>query len=258
MLGAIIGDIAGSIYEADNIRSTDFPFFGPGSRFTDDTVCTLAVADALLGGGDFAGALRRYARRYPDAGYGGMFLHWAFTDDAPPYGSWGNGSAMRVAPVAWAADTEAAVLDLAARSAAVTHDHPDAVAGAQAAALAVWLARQGEAAAAIRAAVAARFGYDLDESLDALHARSVFDVSCRGTVPPALISALGAADFEDAVRTAISLGGDSDTIACIAGSVAEPLHGIPDGMAAEARSRLDDDLRAVLDRFRARFPLSVA
>ncbi|NBC31770.1 MAG: ADP-ribosylglycohydrolase family protein [Alphaproteobacteria bacterium] len=253
MLGAIIGDIAGSIYEADNIRSKDFPFFGPGSRFTDDTVCTLAVAEALLEDGDVAETLRRYARRYPDAGYGGMFVQWAFTDDAPAYGSWGNGSAMRVAPVAWAAESEAAVLALAAQSAAVTHDHPDAVAGAQATALAIWLARHGAAAAAIRETIGRRFGYDLDQSLADLHGRSSFDVSCRGTVPPALISALSAADFEDAVRTAISLGGDSDTIACIAGSVAEPLYGIPDWMAAEARARLDDRLRAVLDRFRARF-----
>lgn len=256
MLGAVIGDIAGSIYEADNIRSKDFPFFGPESRFTDDTVCTAAIADCLLKGGDFADYLRRYVRRYPHAGYGGIFLYWALADNAPAYGSWGNGSAMRVAPVAWAAETEAAVLELAARSAVVTHDHPDAVAGAQATALAIWLARRGEPAAAIRETIGLRFGYDLDQSIDRLHSRSSFDVSCRGSVPPALISALTAADFEDAVRTAISLGGDSDTIACIAGSLAEPLHGIPDWMASEALARLDEPLRDVVERFRARYPAS--
>ncbi|MCH7794555.1 MAG: ADP-ribosylglycohydrolase family protein [Proteobacteria bacterium] len=249
MLGAIAGDIVGSIYEHANIKTKDFPLFGPGCRFTDDTVLSVAVADCLLNQGDFAQTLRAYTRAHPRRGYGAMFRRWALSDDLPAYGSWGNGSAMRVGPVGFAARHEDEALALAARSSAVSHDHPDAVAGAQAVALAIYLARQGRDRAAIRAGIAARFGYDLTESVAQIRARYTFDVSAAGTVPPALICALEAEDFEDALRNAVSIGGDTDTVACIAGGLAEALFGLPEEIAAPARAYLTDDLEAVVARF---------
>ncbi|HSA79583.1 MAG TPA: ADP-ribosylglycohydrolase family protein [Geminicoccaceae bacterium] len=252
MLGAIAGDIIGSIYEAAPIKTKDFPLFGPGVRFTDDTVCTVAIADALMQGGDFAGTLRAYVRRYPVRGYGGMFRRWAMTPKMPAYGSWGNGAAMRVSPIAWWARDEEELSRLAARTAAVSHDHPDAIAGAQAIALAMWLARAGSKRPEIRAIIQRRFGYDLQPTIDQIRAWYRFDVSCKGTVPPAIVCALEAEDYEDAVRNAISLGGDSDTLACITGGIAEILYGLPDEIASEARALLDAPLRAVVDRFYAR------
>ncbi len=198
-------------------------------------------------GDDFAVTLRAFLRRYPDAGYGGMFRRWALSDDAPAYGSWGNGAPMRVASVGWWAATEAEALDLAARQAAVSHDHSDAVAAAQAVALAILLLRQGETSAAVRDRLSARFGYDLRPEI-ALR-QGGFDVSAAGTVPPALVAALNAADWEDAARTAVRFGGDTDTLACITGAVAEAIHGVPGTIADQARSRLTEHLRGVLDRF---------
>ena len=249
MLGAIAGDIIGSIYEAAPIKTTDFPLFGRGLSFTDDTVCTVAIADALLSGGDFAQYLRAYVDRYPGRGYGGMFVRWAQTQGMPAYGSWGNGAAMRVSAIAWLASDEAAALATAARTAAVSHDHPDAIACAQAAALAAWLARHGAAPEAIRREIAQRFGYDLGQSVEQIRAWYAFDTSCKGTVPPALVCALEATGYEDAIRNAISLGGDSDTLACIAGGIAEALHGLPAEVAEQARSYLDEGLLSVVDRF---------
>jgi ADP-ribosylglycohydrolase len=217
--------------------------------FTDDTVCTVAIADALMQGGDFADTLRAYVRRYPGRGYGGMFARWAMTPGMPAYGSWGNGAAMRVSPIAhWARD-EAELLDLGAASAAVSHDHPEAIAGAQAVALAMWLARDGTEHSALRAIIEHRFGYDLEQTVDQIRAWYRFDVSCKGTVPPAIVCALEAEDYQDAVRNAISLGGDSDTLACITGGIAEILYGLPDEVGSEARALLDVPLRAVVDRF---------
>ncbi|MFQ5970895.1 MAG: ADP-ribosylglycohydrolase family protein [Alphaproteobacteria bacterium] len=251
MLGAIAGDIIGSIYEGDPIKRKDFPLFDDACTFTDDTVLTVAVADCLMNDGDFADYLRTYARRYPHCGFGGMFRQWAFAEDMAPYGSWGNGSAMRVSPVAHKAHDERHCLDLAARSSVVTHDHPDAVAGAQAVALAMWLAKEGRDARAIAETVAARFGYDLTATVDEIRGTYTFDVSAKGTVPQAIVCALTASDYEDAVRNAVSLGGDSDTLACIAGGIAEILHGIPRAIADTAMDHLEDDLRQVVERFRA-------
>ncbi|MDJ0951001.1 MAG: ADP-ribosylglycohydrolase family protein [Alphaproteobacteria bacterium] len=248
MIGAITGDIVGSIYEARNIKTKAFPFFGAGCRFTDDTVCTLAIADCLMQDGDFADHLRRYVRRHPDRGYGAMFFEWAHTDRGP-YNSWGNGSAMRVSPVAHLARGETELLELAARSAAVTHDHPDAIAGAQAVALTMWLALAETDASSIRREVAERFGYDLDRSVDEIRPGYAFDVSCAGTVPVAITCALEATGYEDAVRNAISIGGDSDTIACITGGIAEVMFGVPAEIADQAKSYLTGDLLDVLDRF---------
>jgi ADP-ribosyl-[dinitrogen reductase] hydrolase len=202
MLGAITGDIIGSIYEAAPIKTKRFPLFGPGVRLTDDTVCTVAIADALMSGADPADCLRAYVRRWPDRGYGGMFARWAHAPEMPAYGSWGNGAAMRVSAIAHLAVDEAEALRAAARTAEVSHDHPDAIAGAQATVLAAWLARHGVAPDAIRAEIATRFGYDLGQSVDQIRTWYAFDISCRGIVPPAIICALEASGYEDAVRNA--------------------------------------------------------
>jgi ADP-ribosylglycohydrolase len=246
MIGAIAGDIIGAPYEQHPLRSTRFPLFQARSRFTDDTVLTAAVADAILAGGDYLGSIRRFARRHPHAGYGGTFRRWMDAGDPRPYGSWGNGSAMRVSPVGFAFDDERTVLDEAARSAAVTHDHPEGIKGAQATALAVFLARSGGDRHTIRTEVASRFGYDLGRTVASIRPGYAFDVSCQGSVPEAIIAFLDADSFEGAVRNAVSLGGDSDTLACIAGGIAEAFHGgIPEHIAATARSLLTADLRDV-------------
>jgi len=249
MLGAIAGDIIGSIYEAAPIKTKRFPLFGAGVSFTDDTVCTVAIADALLSGGDLARYLRAYVRRYPGRGYGGLFIRWAHDPEMPAYGSWGNGAAMRVSAIAPLAADEAAALATAARTAGLSHDHPDAIAGAQATVLAAWLTRRGAAPALIRAEIAARFGYDLGPSVEQIRPWYAFDVSCKGTVPPAIVCALEASGYEDAIRNAISLGGDSDTLACITGGIAEALYGLPAEVAEQARGYLDAHLLGVVERF---------
>ena len=249
MLGAIAGDIIGSRFEGHPAPPEDFELFHHACRFTDDTVCSLAIASALLGNGDFAAELRRFVRRYPGAGYGCMFIGWATRDDAPAYGSWGNGAPMRVAAVGWLAQSEAEVLDLAAAQAAVSHDHPDAIAGAQAVALAIFLLRRGLSAEASRARVAAEFGYDL--APEQASGGGGFDVSAKGTVPPAFTAALTAENFEAAVRTAVCRGGDTDTLACITGGIAEARFGVPPAIAKSTRAFLTPDLAAVLARFAA-------
>jgi ADP-ribosylglycohydrolase len=246
MLGAIAGDIIGSRFEGLSAPPAGFALFHPACRFTDDTVCTLAIAEALLGDRDFARHLRRLVRRHPDRGYGGMFRRWALSESAPAYGSWGNGAPMRVAAVGWLSKGEAEALELAAAQAAVSHDHPDAIAAAQAVALAILLLRQGHPTAAVRARLERDYSYDL-EPTRAL-ARHGFDVSAAGTVPPALAAALAGPDWERAVRAVLALGGDADTLACIAGAVAEPLHGLPPDIAEAARRHLTPDLLNVLGR----------
>jgi ADP-ribosyl-[dinitrogen reductase] hydrolase len=248
MLGAIAGDVIGSIYEAAPIKTTDFPLFGVGATFTDDTVCTVVIADALLQGQPFDQMLRLWVGRHPDRGYGGMFRRWAMTPGMGPYGSWGNGAAMRVAAIGHLARDPTELLDLAAASAAVSHDHAEAIRGAQAVALAIWLARAGHDPAAIRVRIAERFDYDLGASVAEIRAWYRFDVSCKGTVPPALACALEARSYEEAVRNAVSLGGDSDTLACIAGGIGEALHGLPERIAIETRRRLTPELLAVVDQ----------
>ena len=247
MLGAIAGDIIGSRFEGHPAPPEGFDLFHDHCRFTDDTVCTLAVAEALMSGHDFAEMLRSFVRRYPRAGYGGMFLQWAASDDAPAYGSWGNGAPMRVASIGWWAKTEAEALDLAAAQAAVSHDHPDAIKAAQAVALAILLLRQGNAPAVVQDTLTQRFNYDLRPET-ALRGGG-FDISAAGTVLPALAAAFASSDWEEAVRTVVCLGGDTDTLGCITGAVAEAIHGLPSAIAAKARDSLTDDLREVLDRF---------
>ena len=260
MLGAIAGDIIGSVYERQKAwqqaKTPHFqPLFAPHARFTDDTVLTVAVADSLLHGGDLVALLKDYARAYPSAGYGGTFAQWSISESREPYNSWGNGSAMRVSPVGFAFDLLDEVLLRARATAEVTHNHPEGVKGAQAVAAAIALARAGSSKDAIAEFVENKFGYDLHFSLDELRPHYKFDVSCQGSVPPALRAFLDSTDYESAVRLAISLGGDTDTMACIAGGVAQAYYGgVPAAIRQEALARLDDRLRGIVQEFEARFP----
>jgi ADP-ribosylglycohydrolase len=250
MLGAIAGDVIGSRFEHAGIKSKDFELFNRQSVFTDDTVHTVALADSLLHNVPYQEKLREYFHHYPNVGYGNRFRHWARSTTAAPYGSYGNGSAMRVSPVAWLYDTLDDVLSEALKSAGVTHNHPEGLLGAQAVAVAVFMARKGASKSIIRAYIEDSFNYDLSTTIDDIRPDYNFDVSCQGSVPPAIMAFLEARDFEDAVRNAVSLGGDSDTQACIAGGIAEAYFGgVPDHIAAQTLSCLDERLSSVLNLF---------
>ena len=253
MLGAICGDVIGSRHEHSATKTTAFELLTPRCYWTDDTVCTVAVAEALLDGTDVGAALAAWARRHPGAGYGQQFAAWAAEGGRQPYGSWGNGAAMRVSPAGWLAADLACAAALGAATAAPSHDHPHGLRGAKAVAVAVRMALEGWRAAEIREVVSDRFGYDLARTPDAIRSAYRFDVSCQGSVPEALVCALSATSFEEAVRLAVSLGGDADTQAAIAGAVAEPLFGgVPEAIAAPVLARLTPAMRAVHARFRAR------
>lgn len=247
MIGAIAGDIVGSRFEGNPAPPANFDLFAPACRFTDDTVCSLAVAEAVMTGAGIAETLKAFVRRHPDRGYGGMFRAWALSGATCGYGSWGNGAPMRVAAIGWLADEGSDADRLAAAQAEVSHDHPDAIAASQAVARAILALRSGVRVEAIREALRDRFGYDMQPQT-ALAPRG-FDVSAAGTAPVALAAAFEATDWEDAVRMAVGLGGDTDTLACIAGAVAEARFGVPKGIADIATDYLTPDLRDVLDRF---------
>lgn len=263
MLGAIIGDIVGSRFEFCNLKSKEFELFTPGCSFTDDTVMSAAVASALLSVEDFSdnGALeaamvremRRIGSRYPNRGYGGRFYHWLLlSDDPKPYGSYGNGSAMRVSPCGWITRDAAETARLAACSANPTHNHAEGIRGAVVTALAIRDARAGLGKEAIRRH-AIEGGYDLDFTLDGIRGTYMFNETCQGTVPQAIVAFLEADDFEDAIRNAISIGGDSDTLAAITGAIAEAYFGIPQDIADRAMEFLDTELLEIVDAFEARF-----
>jgi ADP-ribosylglycohydrolase len=257
MMGAIIGDIAGSVYEYRNCKSVECELFSSAATFTDDSVLTVATADVLLYGGSYTDAYQHYGCRFPDAGYGAHFHFWIFSENPAPYNSWGNGSAMRVSPIGLALNSLKEVLDEAERSAAVTHDHPEGIKGAQAVAAAVFLARRGETKAFIRDYVAQQFGYSLDRMLNDIRPAYSYDVSCQGSVPEAIIAFLESIDFEDALRKAISIGGDSDTIACITGSIAHAFYRVlPQQHVRSARRILSRDLLEVVDEFSDKYPIS--
>jgi ADP-ribosylglycohydrolase len=253
MIGAIAGDVIGSVHESQATKTKRFPLFTPESCFTDDTVLTAAVAEVLLKNGDYARTFQKYFRAYSDAGYGQQFKLWCELRSTEPYNSWGNGSAMRVSPIGAAYERLEEVLAEAERSASVTHNHPEGVRGARAVAAAVFLARRKTPKQQIAEYVETEFGYLLDQPLNTVRRTFLFDVSCEGTVPWALRAFLEADGYEDAVRNAISLGGDADTLACIAGAVAGAYYGVPADIKAETISRLDDRLRRVLFRFTERF-----
>ncbi|MBI5211643.1 MAG: ADP-ribosylglycohydrolase family protein [Elusimicrobia bacterium] len=252
MIGAVAGDIIGSVYEFDehNIKTKEFPLFSPECRFTDDTVLTVALADTVLTGVPYAENLRKYYRLYPHAGYGGNFARWARTDGMPAYGSFGNGAAMRISPAGFAYGTLEETLGAAARFTEVTHDHPEGVRGAQATAASVFLGRTGASKAAIKSCLEERFGYDLSRSIADIRPGYSFKVACQFTVPEAVTAFLESTGYEDAVRTAVSLGGDSDTLACITGGIAQAFYGgVPEEISKAAYALLDDRLRAVTRAF---------
>ncbi len=254
MIGAIAGDIIGSIYEHRPIKTKDFPLFDSRCTFTDDTVLTVAVAQAILDGRSYLDAIVEYGRRYPYAGYGGSFIQWLRSANPIPYNSWGNGSAMRVSPVGFAFESREEVLREAARTAEISHNHPEGIKGARAVALAVFLARMRLSRNDIRQEIEQAFGYDLHRTVDEIHPVCRFDISCQGTVPEALIAFLDSDSWEDAVRNAVSLGGDSDTLACITGGVAEAFYGaVPDFVQKKVEETLPEELWEIALRFRRKF-----
>lgn len=257
MIGAIAGDIIGSVFEQNPIKTTTFPLFTKTSRFTDDTVLSVAIADAILNRTDYAIALKTYGRMYPAAGYGMSFFSWMQSDDPKPYNSWGNGSAMRVSAVGFAFDSDREVLGAAENSAAVTHNHPEGIKGAQATALAIFLARQGAAKSDIRRHIRDRFHYNLDRSLAEIRPHYTFDISCQGSVPESIIAFLESWNFEDAIRLAVSLGGDSDTMACIAGGIAQAYYGhIPGDIIVQVRRRLPEAFLDIIDQFNSTYAIT--
>jgi ADP-ribosylglycohydrolase len=255
MLGAITGDIVGSVYEFDNIKTTEFSLFCFDSCFfTDDSILTIALADAILHDKDYGQTMRAYYQRYPDAGYGLNFRLWACTPNAPAYNSWGNGAAMRISPVGYAFNTLEDVLQKAREYTEITHNHPEGIKGALATAAAIFLARTGHSKQQIKDYVVANFGYDLDRSCDDIRPHYFFDVSCQGTVPEAIIAFLDSTDFENALRLAVSLGGDSDTLTCITGGIAQAFYGgVPPEITQKALSFLDEPLRAVTLKFMEKY-----
>lgn len=257
IIGAISGDIIGSTREFHPIKTKDFNLFEGGSCFTDDTIMTLAVANWLLEDKSSKDVLIRnlkvFGNKYPNAGYGARFLDWLFQESSEAYGSWANGSAMRVSPCAWVADSLDEAQDLAKNSAIVTHNHPDAVKGALATCDAIYLARVGAKKDEIRNHVEVRYGYDLSVSLDEIRPSYKFDVSCRGSVPESIICFLEAEDFEDTIRNAVSLGGDADTQAAIAGSIASAYWEIPKNISFKAIHHLDYFLLDVIIDFEETF-----
>ena len=257
MYGAILGDIIGSPYEfnCNNYKAKDFPLFSPRSEFTDDTVMTLAVAKALWdtrGQEDAAikaalvREMQQLGRAYPDKGYGGRFNNWLYAGDPQPYHSFGNGSAMRVSPAAWLAADMEETMRLSRLTAEVTHNHSEGVKGAQATAAAIFLARTGHSKADIKSYVEREFGYDLSRTCNEIRPAYRHVESCQETVPQAITAFLESTDFEDALRTAVSLGGDSDTLAAITGSIAEAFYGVPEELKFECHYRLTPELAEIL------------
>ncbi len=268
MIGAIIGDIAGSTYEFHSIKTMDFPLFAPGSSYTDDSLMSIAVASALMQTGEShdgfkshaVTSMRQIATKYPCpmGGYGGRFRHWLVSSDPQPYGSFGNGSAMRVSPCGDVAATLDEALALAKQSAEVTHKHPEGIKGAQTVAAAIYLARAGESRDGIRGYIEQNF-YPLEQTVDEIRPRYRFDETCQGTVPQAITAFLESVSFEDALRTAVSLGGDCDTLTDITCAIAWPFYarnGLDDTMVRlrdEALALLHDDLREIVTRWEERY-----
>lgn len=254
MIGAITGDVAGSRFERHNIKTTEFELIHEGCRFTDDTVLTIAIADAILNDRSFTQAVKEWGQKYPYAGYGGNFTKWLHSESTQPYNSWGNGSAMRVSPVGFAYHDLPTVLQQAEATAAITHNHPEGIKGAQAVAAAIFLARQGRPKKEIREYVEETFQYDLSRALADIRPEYTFDVSCQGSVPEAITAFLESSDFEDSIRLAISIGGDSDTIACMAGGIAQAYYReMPENLISFVRSKLTPEMLEVLDAFEEKF-----
>lgn len=250
MIGAIAGDIIGSVYEWDNIKTKDFHLFSDRAFFTDDTVLTIALADSILTGIPYADNLRKYYNLYPDAGYGDSFHRWAQDRNAGPYNSWGNGAAMRISPVGYAYNDLDNVLLKAAEYTEITHNHPEGIKGGQATASAIFLARQGKSKEEIKEFIETKFQYDLNTHVDEIRPDYSFDVSSQGTVPQAIRAFIDSTDFEDAIRTAVSLGGDSDTLTCITGGIAQAFYReVPNAIVKKVYAILDDRLGNITKDF---------
>ncbi|MDO8604592.1 MAG: ADP-ribosylglycohydrolase family protein [bacterium] len=248
MLGAIIGDFVGSYYEFNAVKTKDFDLFPVGSKFTDDTILTLATAHAILNKEDYGKSYKNFFWQYPLKNYGERFYAWGKRDDSEPYNSFGNGSAMRVAPVGWAFNIIEQVLEEAKKSAEVTHNHPEGIKGAQAVASAIFLARTGASKKTIKEYIELNFEYDLDRSVDEIRETAVFNETCMISVPEAIICFLDSESFEDALRNAVSLGADADTQACIAGAIAEAFYKeIPDFIREEVLKRLPKKFHGMID-----------
>ena len=254
MLGAIAGDIVGSIYENFRTKRKDFKLFTPFSFYTDDTVLTVAVADAILNPKNYGQTIRAYARRYPFRGYGPKFMLWMISPFPKPYNSFGNGAAMRVSPIAYAFENEEDVLEQAQKSAVCTHNHPEGIKGAQAVAHAIFLARKKSSKDEIRKTIQQRYGYDLDRTVDEIRPSYRLNLTCQGSVPEAIVAFLDSNNFEDAIRNAVSLGGDADTQACIAGAIAEAFYGgIPNGVRIQTMKKLNKKFTCTIQNFYNQF-----
>jgi len=250
MLGAIAGDIIGSVYEWKNIKTKKFSLFSDNCFFTDDTVLTVALADSILTGTPYADNLKAFFRQYPGRGYGGSFSEWAQSDASGPYNSYGNGAAMRISPAGYAYDDLRTVLDKAAEFTAVTHNHPEGIKGAQATAAAIFLARTGKSKDDIKTFIENTFHYDLSKHVDEIRPSYRFNESAQGTVPQAIRAFIDSTDFEDALRTAVSLGGDSDTLTCITGGIAQAFYGgVPEHIAMRVYAILDKRLGEITRTF---------
>jgi len=254
MLGAIIGDTIGSVYERTSIKEIDFPLFSKETSFTDDTVLIIATANCILNGQEnYAKSYKTYALKYPDRGYGGNFKKWVESSSMKTYDSFGNGSAMRVVPIGFAFDTKEKVLEHAILSAKCTHSHAEGIKGAGAVALAIYFARKGKSKKDIKNYIQDIFHYDLERTVEDIRPTYVFDVTCQETVPQAIISFLDSNNFEEAIRFAISLGGDSDTLACIAGGIAEAYYKeIPDSIKIKVWEKLPNEFQTIIDNFYAK------
>ncbi len=256
LLGAIAGDVVGSVYESRrySTKAIDFRLFSRYSRFTDDTVMTVANADWLLTGNRLSEIMQRYGNKYPHAGYGRAFKGWLKAMNPQPYNSWGNGSAMRVSPIGWAFETLEETLDAAKKSAEVTHNHPEGIKGAQATAACVFLARTGRNKQEIKEYVETTFGYNLNRTCEEIRKTYHFDVSCQGSVPESIIAFLESTDYESAVRLAVSLGGDADTMGAITGGIAEAYYKvIPQHIKEEVIKRLPTEFVDIMVRFTEKF-----
>ena len=255
LCGAIAGDIIGSRYEFFPHKDTNFPLFhNEYSDYTDDTVLTIANADWLISSNCLLGIMQDYGKRYPTAGYGGMFKRWLREEAPKPYNSWGNGSAMRVSPVGWAFDTLEETLEAAKQSAEITHNHPEGIKGAQATAACIFLARTGNSKEEIKEYIEKTFGYNLSRTCDEIRPTYQFDGSCQGTVPESIIAFLDSTDFESAIRLTVSLGGDADTMGAITGSIAEAYYGgVPEHIRKEVLKRLPNEFIDVMSKFYLKF-----
>ena len=250
MLGAIIGDVLGSTFEFYPMKTKKFEILDQKSHFTDDTVMTVAVADSILNEVPYVESLQSWGRKYPRAGYGSWFRKWIHQEDPKPYNSFGNGSAMRCSSIGWLFDDEESVLEEAKKSAEITHNHPEGIKGAQSIALGVLMGRKGSSKEDIKEKLEDLFGYNLSQELEQIIPSYTFDSTCQGSVPQAIIAFLESEDFEDAIRSSISLGGDADTQACITGSLAEAYYkDIPDEIASFVKWRIEDDLLDVMTQF---------